>query len=250
MFKTTQNDNLVMDAIVAHMKKSGVKTVAFIGTSDPLGENFSVAFKAAAGSAGIKIVQEERFARSDTSVTGQALKIVAALPDAVLVGTAGAATVLPEVTLVDQGFAGKIYQTHGAATPEFLKLGGKKVEGTLLAASPMLVLSDIGDELPSRPIALAYVDAYKKLYNVEPGTFGANIYDAGLLLGQAIPLAAKLAKPGTPEFRAALRDALEGVKELVGAQGVYNMTVQDHSGFDRRSIVMIAVKDGKVVAAK
>lgn len=250
VFKTTQNDNLVMDAIVANMKKNGVKTVAFIGTGDPLGENFSAAFKAAATPAGIKVVAEERFGRTDTSVTGQTLKIMAAAPDAVLVGTAGASTVLPEVTLVDQGFAGKIYQTHGAATPEFLKVGGKKVEGTLLAASPMLVLSEIGEDVPSQKVAHAYIDAYKKLYNVEPGTFGANIYDAGLLLEQAVPVAAKTAKPGTPEFRAALRDAIEGVKDLVGAQGVYNMTAQDHSGFDQRSIVMIAVKDGKWTLVK
>jgi branched-chain amino acid transport system substrate-binding protein len=244
VFKTTQNDNIVMDAIVAHMKKNGVSTVAFIGTSDPLGDNFAASFKAAAAPAGLKILQEERFARTDTSVTGQILKIGAASPDAVLIGTAGASTVLPEVTLVDQGFKGKIYQTHGAATPEFLKVGGKKVEGTFLAASPMLVISEIGDDVPSQKVARAYIDAYKKLYNVEPGTFGANIYDAGLLLERTIPLAAKQAKPGTPEFRAALRDSLEGVKELVGAQGVYNMTPQDHSGFDGRSIVMVAVKNG------
>jgi branched-chain amino acid transport system substrate-binding protein len=244
VFKTTQNDNLVMEAIVAHMKKTGIKTVAFIGTSDPLGDNFATAFKVAAEPAGIKVIAEERFARTDTSVTGQALKIRAASPDAVLVGAAGAATVLPEVTLVDQGFSGKIYQTHGAATPEFLKIGGKKVEGTFLAASPMLVLSEIGDEVASRKVALDYIAGYKKLYDVEPGTFGANIYDAGLLLERTVPVAAAKAKPGTPEFRAALRDAIEEVKDLTGAQGVYNMTPKDHSGFDQRSIVMIAVKNG------
>jgi branched-chain amino acid transport system substrate-binding protein len=250
VFKTTQNDNLVMDAIVANMKKSGIKTVAFIGTSDPLGDNFAAAFKAAAEPAGIKIVADERFTRTDTSVTGQTLKIRAASPDAVLVGTAGAATVLPEVTLVDQGYPGKIYQTHGAATPEFLKIGGKKVEGTRLAASPMLVISEIGDDVASRKVALEYIAAYKKLYDVAPGTFGANIYDAGLLLSRAIPVAAAKAKPGTPEFRAALRDALEGVKDLTGAQGVYNMTAQDHSGFDQRSIVMIEVKGGNWTLVK
>jgi branched-chain amino acid transport system substrate-binding protein len=244
VFKTTQNDNLVMDAIVANMTKSGFKTVAFIGTSDPLGDNFAKAFRSTAEKAGLKVVADERFSRTDTSVTGQTLKIQSAAPDAVLVGTAGAATVLPEVTLVDQGYKGKIYQTHGAATPEFLKIGGKKVDGTLLAASPMLVLSEIGDGNPSKAVAQAYIDAYTKIYGSEPGTFGANVYDSGLLLSAAIPVAAKQAKPGSPEFRSALRDALEAVHDLVGAQGVYNMTAQDHSGFDDRSIVMILVKDG------
>ncbi|WP_420134089.1 ABC transporter substrate-binding protein [Rhodopseudomonas sp.] len=244
VFKTTQNDNLVMDALVAHMKKNGVKTVAFIGTNDPLGANFAKAFKSVIDKEGIKLVAEETFGRSDTSVAGQALKILSASPDAVLVGAAGATTVLPEVTLVDQGYKGKIYQTHGAATPEFLKLGGKKVEGTILAASPMLVQSQVGDDVPSKASGQAYIDAYTKVYNVAPGTFGANVWDAGLLLERTVPIAAAKAKPGTPEFRAALRDALENVKDLTGAQGVYNMTPADHSGFDARSIVTITVKDG------
>lgn len=250
VFKTTQNDTLVMQAIVGHMKKTGIKTVAYIGTSDPLGDNFLSSFKDAAGPAGVKVVLEERFARTDTSVTGQALKILSANPDAVLVGTAGAATVLPEVTLVDQGYKGKIYQTHGAATPEFLKIGGKKVDGTFLAASPMLVLSEIPDSVDSAKVARKYIADYKALYGNEPGTFGANILDAGLLLEQAVPLAAKAGKPGSPEFRAALRDALEGVKNVVGPQGVYNMTPADHSGFDDRSIVMILVKNGNWTLVK
>lgn len=245
VFKTTQNDNLVMDALFALMKKDGVKTVAFIGTSDPLGESFERAAKATAARTGIKLVATERFARGDSSVTGQSLKVLSLNPDAVLIGTAGAATVLPEVTLVDQGYRGKIYQTHGAATPEFLKLGGKKVEGTRLAASPMLVLNDVGDETGPKTVALRYIDAYRKKYGVEPGTFGANVYDAGLLLERAIPQAAAKAKPGTPEFRTALRDALEATRDLVGAQGVYNMTPEDHSGFDERSIVPITVKNGQ-----
>ncbi len=250
VFKTTQNDNLVMDALVGNMKKTGVKTVAFIGTNDPLGENFGKAFKSALEGTGIKLVAEERFSRADTSVSGQSLKIMSASPDAVLIGAAGATTVLPEVTLVDQGYKGKIYQTHGAATPEFIKVGGKKVEGTILAASPMLVQSQIGDDVPSKASGQAYIDAYTKMYGAAPGTFGANVWDAGLILERTVPVAAKTAKPGTPEFRAALRDAIEGVKNLTGAQGVYNMTPEDHSGFDKNSIVLVTVKDGNWLLMK
>ncbi|TNC08345.1 ABC transporter substrate-binding protein [Methylobacterium terricola] len=245
VFKTTQNDDLVMNALFGELKRSGTKTVAFIGTSDPLGENFEKAARIAAEKTGIKIVASERYARTDTSVTGQALRILSANPDAVLIGTAGAATILPEVTLVDQGYRGRLVQTHGAATPEFLKLGGKKVEGTLLAASPMLVLDELGDDVPAKRVALSYIGLYKAKYGTEPGTFGANVFDAGLLLERAVPIAAAKATPGTPEFRAALRDAIESTRDLVGAQGVYNMTPEDHSGFDARSVVPIVVKNGK-----
>lgn len=244
VFKTTQNDDLIAAALIKHMKETGIKTVGIIGSNDPYGENWVKTFTRLAEQAGIKLVDTERFQRADTSVTGQTLKLMAAGPDAILVATAGGPTVLPEATLVDDGYRGKIYQTHGAATPDFLKLGGKKVEGTILAASLMLVMDDVGDELPSKKVAASYIAAYKKLYGVAPATFGANVYDAGLLLEAAVPVALKSGKPGTEAFRAALRDALEKTKELVGAQGVYNMTPQDHSGFDERGRVLVTVKDG------
>jgi branched-chain amino acid transport system substrate-binding protein len=244
VFKTTQNDQLICDALVAHMVKNGVKSVGFIGFNDPYGENWYTVFGEQAQKAGIKIVASERYMRSDASVTGQVAKLMSAKPDAVLVAAAGGPTVLPQMTLVDAGYKGRIYQTHGAAAPDFLRLGGAKVEGTVLAASLMLVLPEIPDSMASKKVAQDYIASYEKMYGSKPATFGANVYDAGLLLTRAIPEAAKKAKPGTPEFRAALRDALETTRELVGTQGVYNMTPADHSGFDERGRVMITVKDG------
>jgi branched-chain amino acid transport system substrate-binding protein len=245
VFKTTQNDDLIAEAMIEDMQARKVKTLALIASSDPYGENWVKTITGLAQKAGISIVATENYQRADTSVTAQSLKVVAANPDAVLVASAGAPTVLPHVTLIDQGYKGKIYQTHGAATPDFLKLGGKKVEGVLLAASLMLVLDETPDSTPSKKVASEYIAAYRAANGgVAPGTFGANVYDAGLLLAQAIPQAAKAGKPGTPEFRKGLRDALENTKELVGTQGVYNMTPTDHSGFDKRGRVMITVKDG------
>jgi branched-chain amino acid transport system substrate-binding protein len=244
VFKTTQNDSLIADAIVAHMKKNGVKTVGFIGFNDPYGDSWLKEFSAQVQKAGITLVATERYVRSDQSVTGQAIKLIAAKPDAVLVAGAGGPTVLPHATLVDLGYKGKIYQTHGAAAPDFIRLGGKKVEGGFMAASLMLVLDEIPNTHPSKKTAQGYIDAYEKIYGAKPATFGANVYDAGLMLQRAVPEALRKGKPGTPEFRNALRDALEQTKELVGTQGVYNMTPQDHSGFDARGRVMMTLRDG------
>jgi len=245
VFKTTQNDGLICEALVAHMVKKGVKTVGFIGLSDAYGESWWRTFSAMAEKANIKITANERFQRTDQSVIGQAAKIIAANPEVVLIGAAGGPTVLPHTTLVERGYKGQIYQTHGAATPDFVRLGGKAVEGTIMAASLMLVLDQMPDSNVSKKMAIDYIAAYEKVYGTKPATFGANVYDAGLLLQHAVPEAAKKAKPGTPEFRAALRDALESTKELVGTQGVYNMSPQDHSGFDRRGRELMTLKDGK-----
>jgi branched-chain amino acid transport system substrate-binding protein len=250
VFKTSANDDLIASALVGHMKANGVKSAGIIAGSDPFGENWAKTFSRLAGQAGIAIKADERYARGDSSVTGQTLKILAAAPDAVLVASPGAPAVLPQITLFDQGYKGKMYQTHGAGTPEFLKLGGNKVEGTLMAVSPMLVLDQIPDSVPFKKVATDYSNAYKALHGTTPGTFGGNVFDAGLLLQGALPAAVKAAKPGTPEFRAALRDAIEKTKELVATQGFYNMTAQDHSGFDERGRVMVTVKGGKWVLLK
>lgn len=245
VFKTTQNDSLIATALVDQMVKNGVKTVGFIGTADPYGENWSKVFAEIAQQKGLSIVAKESFQRSDISVTAQTIKLLAAKPDAVLVAAPGAPAVLPQVTLVDQGYRGKFYQTHGAATPDFLKLGGKKVEGTILAGSLMLVLDQIPDSHPAKKVASSYVAAYEKAYGNPPATFGGNVYDAGLLLEKAIPTALTKGKPGTKEFRAGLREALEHIKELPATQGVYNMTPADHSGFDERGRELITVINGK-----
>ncbi len=245
VFKTTQNDNLIATAIIDDMVKRGYKTVGFIGTSDPYGENWKKVFSDLAAKKGIKIVAQESFQRQDTSLTGQALKLVAKKPQAILVAAPGISAVTPQVALFDRGYKGQMYQTHGAALDEFLKLGGKKVENTILAASLMLVINEIPNTHPSKAISSKYINDYKKLNGHSPATFGANVYDAGLLLNAAIPVALKSAKPGTPQFRAALRTALENTKNLAGTQGVYNMTPADHSGFDARGRVMIIVKNGK-----
>ena len=247
VFKTTQNDDIIADALIEHMTKTGVKTLGFIGYNDPYGESWHRTIVPMLHKAGIQLVASERYNRLDTSVTGQVLRLKAAGPDAVLVAGVAAAAALPQMQLVDVGYAGRIYQTHGAATDDFIRIGGRKVEGAIMAAGLLLVLDQIPDTVPSKRPALEYVTGYEKLYGAKPATFGANVYDAGLLLQRAIPVALARTRPGTPEFREALRDALEATHELVATQGVYTMTPADHSGFDRRGRVLVTVKDGKWV---
>lgn len=244
VFKTTQNDDLIAAALVQDMVKRRIKTLGFIGTADPYGDNWNKVITALAAKNGISVVAKESFQRQDTSLTGQALKLIAKRPDAILVAAPGSSAVTPQVALYDRGYRGQVYQTHGAALDQFLKMGGEKVNHTILAASLMLVINEIPNNNPSKSVALTYMNNYKKLYGSYPATFGANVYDAGLLLQRAVPVALKKGKPGTLQFRQALRTALENTKNLAGTQGVYNMTPMDHSGFDQRGRVMIAVLNG------
>lgn len=245
VFKAHPNDDVISDGLIEAMKARGIKTVGFIGYNDPYGENWHRIFTPMAEKAGIRVVANERYSRQDTSVTGQVLKLVAAQPEAVLVAGVAAGAALPHVQLVDAGYKGPIFHTHGSASGAFTQIGGKKVEGALIVGPLLLVLDEIPGDVPTKKVALEYVTSYQKQFGQQPPIFGAGVYDSGLLLQHAIPEAAKKGKPGTPEFRAALRDALESTNELVTSQGVVNMSPQDHSGYDKRGRVLLTVKGGK-----
>jgi branched-chain amino acid transport system substrate-binding protein len=245
VFKTPQNDVMMSIAIAAHMKDHGVKRVGFIGFSDAYGEGWYGEFSKAAALKGITIVGNERFARSDSSVMAQVLKLQAAHPDAILIAGAGTPAALPQITLKERGYTGLIYQTHGVANADFLRVGGHSVEGTYLPAGPVLVAAQLPATNPVRKSALAYVKAYETAYGAGTvSTFGGHVWDAGQLLAAAVPVALKKAQPGTPEFRAALRDALENVHDVAGAHGIFNTSPTDHLGLDQRSRVMVEIENG------
>ena len=245
VFKTPQNDAQMFTAIVEHMTNSGITTVAYIGFSDAYGEGWWNEFSKIAEVRKIKLVGNERFNRTDTSVTGQVLKILAAKPDAVLIGGAGTPAALPQKALKEKGYKGVIYQTHGVANADFLRVCGKDCEGTVLPAGPVLVADQLPADHPVKKSATEYVSKYEAVQGKGTVlTFGAHAWDAGQLLNAAAPVALKKAQPGTKEFRAALRDALEGVKNLPVAHGVVNMSAQDHLGFDQRARVMVKVENG------
>ncbi|MBS0445558.1 MAG: ABC transporter substrate-binding protein [Proteobacteria bacterium] len=245
IFKTPQNDIMMALAIAASMADHKIKTVGYIGFSDAYGEGWYQEFSKAAGVKGITIVANERYARTDTSVTGQVLKLVAAKPDAILIGASGTPAVLPQRALKERGYAGLYYQTHGVANNDFLRVGGKDVEGTLLPAGPVLVATQLPASNPVKKSALEYINAYEGAYGKgSVSTFGGHVWDAGKVFAAALPVALKSAQPGTPQFRAALRDALEHVHDVAGAHGIFNMSATDHLGLDQRARVMVKIENG------
>ena len=251
VFKTPQNDQQMAVVIISHMLSKGIKTVGFIGFADAYGEGWWNEFSKIAEARGLKILANERYQRTDTSVTGQVLKIVSAKPDAVLIAGSGTPAALPQKTLKERGYAGTVYQTHGVANRDFLRVCGKDCEGTWLPAGPVLVADQLPADHPVKKSATAYVEAYEKAHGKNSvSTFGAHAWDAGILLQAAVPVALKKAQPGTKEFRAALRDALEGVKNAAGAHGIFNMSPTDHLGLDQRAAVMVQIVNGDWKLAK
>jgi branched-chain amino acid transport system substrate-binding protein len=245
-FKTPQNDSLMAKAIADYMAKHGVKTVGFIGFADAYGESWNTEFAKAASNDHLKVVANEKFNRTDASVTGQVLRVMSANPDAVLIAGSGTPAALPAKELKQRGYKGKVYQTHGVANNDFLRVCGKDCEGEILPAGPVLVADQLPSSNPVRQSSLAYKSAYEKAYGAGTVvTFGGHAWDAGQMLERAIPVALGKAQPGTEAFRAALRDALENIKELPISQGIMTTSPTNHNGLDERARVMVEVVDGK-----
>ncbi|MDB5501579.1 MAG: Branched-chain amino acid transporter substrate-binding protein [Tardiphaga sp.] len=234
-----------------HMKAKGVKTLGYIGYSDSYGDLWFNDLKEQTGPMGMKIVDDERFARPDTSITGQALKLVAANPDAILIGAAGAGAGMPQSELRDRGYKGLIYQTHGAASMDFIRIAGASAEGVLMASGPVMNPEGQPDGALTKQPGLTLNAAYEAKYGASSrNQFAGHAYDAFEILKRVIPVALKAAKPGTPEFREAIRQALLSEKEIAATQGVYNFTDKDRNGVDDRSRILLTVKGGKYVPAE
>ncbi len=246
LFRLPQSNTVMGHAVVEHMKKQGVKTIGFLGYTDAYGEQWLKEITPQLDKAGIKIVATERFARTDTSVTPQALKINAANPDAVLIVASGSGAAMPQLGMVERGYKGKIYQTHAAATQDLRRVGGKAVEGTFVVSGPAVIAEQLPDSHPSKKVSMDFVNKFEAANGPKSrNQFAGHAYDFQVTMEKVLPAALKKAKPGTPEFRAAIRDGIEGMGRTVFAHGVMNWTKDDHWGYTMETGVMLKVVDGQ-----
>ena len=244
-FRLPQSNGVMSHAVVEHMKKQGIKTVGFLGYTDAYGEGWLKEFTPIAEKAGIKVVAAERFARTDTGVTAQALKLTSANPDAMLIVASGSGAAMPHKAVVERGFKGKIYQTHAAATRDLMRVGGKDVEGSYVVSGPVIAPEQLPDNHPSKKLAIDFVQKYEKVYGAgSRNQFAGHSYDAAIVMEKAIPMALKKAKPGTQEFRTALRDSIETMGRTNFAHGIMNWTKQDHWGYTNETGVIVKVVNG------
>jgi len=246
VFKVVPNDDLMATAVMKIIAKAGVKKLGYIGFSDGYGEGYWKELAKLAPTMGIELTTHEVYARSDQSVTGQILKIIASKPDAVFIASAGTPAVLPQKALRERGYTGPIYQTHGIVSDEFLKLGGKDVEGAIFTGEAFTVVNDLPADSPFRKVPQEYIGAFKAANGgAAPNMFGAHLWDSVALVARATPAALAKAKPGTPEFRAALRDAIEGGKDVYLNNGVSTMSPTDHNGYDQRTAIPIKIENNQ-----
>lgn len=244
-FKLSPTEPISIGLVLDHLVKNKGKTMATIGFATSYGEGFLKAVEAAAPAKGIKVVASERYNPSDPSITAQVLKIVAANPDAVYILAAGTPGALPQIELARRGYKGLVYQTQGVANNDFLRVGGKDLEGGYMTVAPVLVAEQLPESNPVKKAAVDFVRRFEAQHGPNSRSlFAATAWDALLIIQEGARQAMKKARPGTPEFRTALRDAIESLRDFVGSEGVYNMSATDHNGVDSRSQVMVRIENG------
>ncbi len=246
VFRLPQSNTVMGHAMVEHMRKQGIKTVGFLGYTDAYGEQWLKEISPQLEQAGIKLVAVERFARPDTSVTPQALKLTSANPDAILIVASGSGAAMPELGILDRGYKGKIYQTHAAASQDLVRVGGKAMDGTFVVSGPAVIAEQLPDSHPSKKVAIDFVQQYEKANGAgSRNQFAGHAYDFQVAMEKVLPMALKKAKPGTPEFRAAIRDGLETMGRTTFAHGVMNWSAADHWGYTLETGVMLKVVNGQ-----
>jgi branched-chain amino acid transport system substrate-binding protein len=246
IFKTAANDEIMAGPLFKHMHANNVKTIGFIGFDDAYGEGWLKELNERAGGQDIKIVDVERYARRDVDVTAQALKLVSASPDAVLVVASGSPATLPVIALNQRGYKGRIYLSSGVASMDFLRIGGRALNGAIAGVGPNLVWEQLPDSNPTKAVTAQFMPRYEERFGKENrSNFAPQAYDAWIIIQNAIPAAVVKAKPGAEEFRVALRDAIEGTRELHANAGVFNFSPTDHAGLDERAAVVVRVDNGK-----
>ena len=248
IFKTPSTDQLQVTGLVDDMVKRGIKKVAFLGLEDSFGEGGWIAMQSVAKAKGVEIVASERFSRTDTNFTPQALKVRQSNPAAVYIHAIPPSSALVHQALKRVGYAGPIYHSGGSANNAFISIGKQDVEGALLGTTPVLVYKDLPDSNPLKPVITKFAALYEKRFNVpKVDIFPGQSWDAGNITLKA---AEETVKAGVKlddldASRAALRDKIEGVKEFVGVGGIFNYSPTDHLGLDQRSTFISVVKNGE-----
>jgi branched-chain amino acid transport system substrate-binding protein len=237
VFKTAQNDRVVMERLVGDMKASGFTKIAVARDASGFGEGIPELLTEVGKDAGITVVKVEKFSPDATDFTAQMVNIRGAKPDATLIWGIPPAASLAQVAYKQLGIKAPVYQSHGIGNQVFLDTAGNSANGLRAALGRMLVADQLADSDPQKPIVTKFIADYKAKYGTNPSTFAGHAYD-----GFMIAIAA-LKNAGTDPNK--LRDALESTVSSPGVSGVFTMTPTDHSGLTKEALVMVTVENGK-----
>jgi branched-chain amino acid transport system substrate-binding protein len=237
VFKTPHTDRMACDKVFVDMKARGLTKAALISGSGGFDKSMRAQCQQVAGNHGVQIVADETYGAADTDMTAQLAKIKGSGAQAVLNAGFGQGPAIVTRNYRQVGLSQPLYQSHGVASKDYVKLSGDAAEGVRLPAAALLVADLLAAGDPQKPVVTAYRDAYQKRWGGEVSTFGGHAYDGAMLYLNALKVAGDTDK-------ARVRDAIEATKGYVGTGGVVNMSPTDHMGLDLSAFRLLEVKGG------
>ena len=237
VFKTPHTDRMACDKIFVDMKARGVTKAALISGSGGFDKSMRAECLKVVGSYGVEVVADETYGANDTDMTTQLTKIKGSNAQAVLNAGFGQGPAIVTRNFRQVGLTLPLYQSHGVASREYIKLSGPAAEGVRLPAAALLVADLLAADDPQKPVVVGYRKAYEEKFKSDISTFGGHAYDGLMLAVNAIKAAGSTDK-------AKVRDALEATKGYIGTGGIVNMSAKDHMGLDLSAFRMLEVRNG------
>ncbi|MBW2519818.1 MAG: ABC transporter substrate-binding protein [Deltaproteobacteria bacterium] len=246
VFKSPQRSSVAVKRLYLFLQEKGLKKVALLTAADGFGKDGERWLSTLAPEYGLEIVAKESFGPKDTDMTAQLTKLKNASPQAIVCWTIGPAGAIVSKNKVQVGLELPLFQCHGLPDPKYIELAGKASEGDRMPATKLMVVNELPDNDPQKPVIQEFVTMYTETYNYDEqfpiNTHSGYAWDAITIVANAMRAVGVEPK--------ALRAAIEQTKGYVGISGVYNLSAEDHNGLDVDSMVIVEVKDGQFVMAK
>ena len=244
VFKTPHTDRMACEKIFADMKTRNLTKIALISGTGGFDKSMRGECLKVAGKYGIEVVADESYGAADTDMTAQLTKIKATPGvQAVLNAGFGQGPAIVTKNFRQLGMTMPLYQSHGVASKEYVRLSGPAAEGVRLPAAALLVADILPAGDPQKPVVTTYSKDFEKRYKSDVSTFGGHAYDGLMIVVDA------LKRAGSTD-RAKLRDAIEATHGYVGTGGVVNMSPTDHLGLDQNAFRMLEVHNGDWVLVR
>jgi branched-chain amino acid transport system substrate-binding protein len=244
VFKTPHTDRMACEKIFVDMRARGASRVALISGAGGFDKSMRAECLKVAKNHGVEVVADETYGAADTDMTAQLTKIRQnAQVQAVLNAGFGQGPAIVTKNYRQIGMTLPLYQSHGVASKEYIKLAGEAAEGVRLPAAALLVADKLADSDPQKPVVAHYAREYQARFKSDVSTFGGHAYDGLMLAIEAIR------KAGSTD-KAKVRDALESLKGYVGTGGIVNLSAADHMGLDLSAFRMLEVRKGEWALVK
>jgi branched-chain amino acid transport system substrate-binding protein len=236
VFKTAQNDEVVLQNIVDLASQRGWKNLALVRDASAFGEGVQETLTALGESAGIQVTTTQKFAPDGSDFTAQMVNVREANPDATLIWGIPPAVALAQKAYTQLNLNAPVIQSHGIGNQVFLETAGASANGLLAPLGRLLVADQLPADDPQKEVIEQFIADYQAEYNESPSTFAGHAYDGFQIAVQA------LREAGTdPE---ALRDYVENLEGFVGISGVFNFSPDNHSGLDKTALAIVTVENG------